>query len=152
VGCDIHLYSETKTKNGWEINEKCYWSYWNDFSDEYHLECDYDDHIYSGSNYALFGLLAGVRSQHELEFEPMGFPRDASIQMNRLYKQWDGDAHTPSYLTSKELLDKIKELKENGLYDPDDDKYLVESLQKILDGLGMIDKEGEKRIVFWFDS
>jgi len=36
--------------------------------------------------------------------EPRGFPENISYEMEELYEEWDGDAHSMSWVTAKELL------------------------------------------------
>jgi transposase len=94
-----------------------------------------EDDFYSGRDYDLFGLLAGVRRDHPKQFRVKGFPKDASNLLTMLYEKYLDDVHTPSYITYKELARKSKTLK--GHYQLDE----------------WISKMTEKqRLVFWFDN
>lgn len=108
MGCDIHFYVEHKVDGVWrqefvpDADDKRYAKYW-----------------YSGRNYLLFGLLAGVRNEHVTPLaEPRGLPSDLSEGLKQEWKQWKGDGHTPSYFLLSELL-KAKDDKSthNGYVD-----------------------------------
>lgn len=97
MGCDIHLLIETKDVDGnWKMHGK--------------MEDD-DGFIspaetYSGRNYTLFGVLAGVRSESVTAIAaPRGVPDDASEEYKAFVEQWDGDGHSHSYHTLAQLLD-----------------------------------------------
>lgn len=62
-------------------------------------------------NYWLFGILAGVRAVSFTAIkEPQGIPKDVSSGIMKCWIDYQGDGHTPSYYTAKELLE-IKNLK-----------------------------------------
>lgn len=100
---------------------------------------------YYNRNYYLFSLLADVRNTGEEPIDyPRGIPQDASL--GYLYKcnQWEGDAHSHSYYTLKELL----EVDWNNY----DLEYLEEFLD-VLEDLKSIDNDYSKvRICFFFDN
>lgn len=100
MGCDIHLYverliegkwvqqlkSDEKMKNGSPTVDAKYWYY--------------------GRNYALFGLLAGVRN-HDLTplVSPRDLPKDMSEGLTREWSfNWSEDGHTPTYYYLDELI------------------------------------------------
>ena len=108
MGCDIHFYTERRnTVTGqWE------------FVGEVIREGDWvtANSLYDGRNYNLFAILANVRNGRGFAgvktgegFEPISFPRgvppDASAEYKSLSDQMDGDGHSHSYLTLRELLD-----------------------------------------------
>jgi len=95
MGCDIHMYVEKKDKNGiWDLCHGENYSYLEPFN----------GYCYGGRNYTLFGALAEVRRKVPDALKPKGFPEDASEDVLKEFKSWEGDAHTPSYLTLKDAL------------------------------------------------
>ena len=105
MGCDITIHCEYKDKNGKWRN--CDDFFWNPENKEY--ECV---EIYSGRNYELFGVLAGVRDNSLPQItERKGFPEDASEVTKAFYKEWENEAHSMSWLTLRELLDYKKKRK-----------------------------------------
>jgi len=125
MGCDIHLYVEKKVNGKWIcISPLEYLPY-----GEYEKRKLAD--LYNERNYELFGWLAQVRTINLNGFEPRGFPEDASDEVRRLYKSWGVDAHTPSYLTLKELKEKFKgNVKIRGIMEKERWKKLKESIDK----------------------
>jgi hypothetical protein len=91
--------------------------------------------LYVGRNYALFSFLAGIRGDWDPPIPPRGIPEDASTKVKERWKQWDGDGHTPSYLTLSELLKMGEMISEIPvlLNLPDYKKY----------------KQGEKNITYY---
>lgn len=85
MGCDIHSYAERKVATGHEA---------------IHGITPFDSR-----NYGTFGFLANVRNYSEVTpIAPRrGFPDDASPEAAADYEFWGGDAHSPSWLTIKEL-------------------------------------------------
>lgn len=103
MGCDIHIVVEKKTGNQWKrvadkFGPKHPYSYIKDAS--------FDKNSWSlPRSYSLFAMLAGVRNDDVKPIsEPKGFPKDASAFSSKEFKKWAEDAHTPSYLTLKEIL------------------------------------------------
>lgn len=108
MGCDIHLYTEKrKTINGnktwicvdhFKINE-----YFGE-EDESHL-CVVP--IYDHRDYALFGVLAGVRDYYgnEIIDKPRGLPEDVTDIVKKESDDWGSDGHSHSWLTARELFD-----------------------------------------------
>jgi hypothetical protein len=108
MGCDIHMYVERKVGGVWQQvseEEGVRHPYWQESMNEEskkHFERKCWD---PGRNYALFGLLAGIRSTIFSPFiMPRGIPEDLSEGVAAIWKEWDGDGHTPSFLTLPELL------------------------------------------------
>ena len=109
MGCDIHWYVEVRGDDGqWHMHgdppgladhdtldgELSEWDTWGA-----------QPYVYSGRWYALFGYLAGVRGQWLTPISPpRGVPRDASAEYNQIAADWDGDAHSHSWLGLPELL------------------------------------------------
>jgi hypothetical protein len=95
MGCDIHVYVEKKTNGKWDRVLK-----------KFDL----------GRNYKLFSIFANVRNGYgfagsdtgdALEYiaEPKGLPKDLTKEVEKEYLELGSDAHTPSWLTLKEILD-----------------------------------------------
>jgi hypothetical protein len=62
--------------------------------------------MYIGRNYYLFGILAGVRNGLITPIaEPKGLPKDVSKPIKELSERWNGDGHSHTWLSLKELLD-----------------------------------------------
>ncbi|CRH24886.1 Uncharacterised protein [Chlamydia trachomatis] len=110
MGCDIHMYVEYKRenqessqwKNGdyFRINES-----FGEFEDENKFN---QIGLYDKRNYSLFSTLAGVRDYSEKIIpvsEPKGLPDDISDYVKKESDDWEGDGHTHSWLTLKELRD-----------------------------------------------
>lgn len=91
MGCDIHIYAERKTANGYEVVKGVRFS-------EAPAPFDWRD-------YGMFGFLADVRNYSDVP--PLawqrGFPEDASVEVAADYDAWAGDAHSPSWLSVAEL-------------------------------------------------
>ena len=128
MGCDIHLYIESKTGLG-------------DFGWE-----SFGGRIDVGRNYELFGLLAGVRGTREALVAPRGLPGDISV---RAYKGLQSsDLHCHSWLSRRELRAAIAQL----TMDVDVDVAWAESYT-VLGAMKAPKAEGRTgRIVFALDS
>jgi hypothetical protein len=102
---------------------------------------NYPNNFYNGRNYTLFAKLAGVRSWHgdSAICPPKGIPDDASDAYIYITKQWEGDGHSHSYFTLKELLDE--------------DWSEFEEFQETLKEMSKLDDNPENiRAVFFFDN
>lgn len=100
MGCDIHLYVERRVHGAWQTADR-----WTD--DKYapgSRNVEYEDQFYTGRNYGLFSILAGVRNRHEIVSisEPRGLPDDMSAELAAYAA--DACDHTPSHFTLAELL------------------------------------------------
>lgn len=107
MGCDIHMYVEYKKNNSdkWEsgdfYRENPYRDYEDENDDKYSVV-----ELHGDRNYGLFSTLAGVRDYTGMVVpvsEPKGFPEDACDFVNKEFEEQEGDAHTPSFLTLKEI-------------------------------------------------
>ena len=141
MGCDIHMISQVKRDGIW---------------------ITYDANIYDNRNYALFGILAGVRGK---EFptisEPKGLPDDLEADPeDRGYSyyidgHWLGD-HSTSYLSLTELerydWDQLSYELNGERYTLKDESFycgVMEYLRELSKKFGGPDNV---RIVFGFDS
>ena len=84
MGCDIHVHVEFKIRGKWlhynrpNVNR----------------------------NYALFAAMAGVRAFEDSDppiAEPRGIPKNATETTKFDFKRYGEDAHTPSWLSCKEM-------------------------------------------------
>lgn len=89
MGCDIHAMIEKKTRyceggSDWWVNAG---------------NPDID------RNYSIFSVLANVRNYNNMPFisKPKGKPEDCCGEFSAWLEDWNGDAHSVSWLTLKEL-------------------------------------------------
>lgn len=153
MGCDIHAFAEKRNEAGdWVL---------------------VTDDVFDFRDYGIFAFLAGVRNYSAVTpiAPPRGFPATAAPEIAASYKGWDVDAHTPSWLTIKELSDfdysaqmedrrYTKQLSPNswtGAATCEPGQGAKQSWRKFL-GDGFIEEinelsaKGAERIVFWFDN
>lgn len=129
MGCDIHMYVEYKRKNYRDDSEK--WVSGDYFKPNPDFDgVDEDENkferieLHGNRNYSLFSTLSGVRDYTgtiEPVAEPKGIPEDASEYVKKEKEAWDGDGHTHSWLTLKELKDyqaKSPDIPYTGLLSP----------------------------------
>lgn len=112
MGCDIHVCCEYKNRyDKWVTAE-----HFIKEGQEYKVLA-----VYRERHYALFSALAGVRrysNDVEPVSEPKGMPVDCTPETMEMYKDWDLDAHSASWLTLEELYrwaDANKIVKRSGL-------------------------------------
>jgi hypothetical protein len=92
--------------------------------------------VFIDRDYEFFGMIAGVREEELIVFEPRGIPSDASIETCYQYACEESDAHTPSWLTAEE----IRQIEERA--DWTSNEHLFAMMRALPDS----------RIVFWFDN
>lgn len=173
MGCDIHSHAERRVNGKWE---KVYNAFTlDDFAKEYYGR-EKGDSPFDWRSYAMFGFLAGVRNYSCCEpiVEPRGFPDDACAEVKEDYDAWSCDAHTPSFLTAKELLefdyDKTlwnrrisKQIGDRawtgaGLAEEGEGtietyrEFLGDSFFQDLEELSKLGDPKDVRVVFWFDN
>jgi hypothetical protein len=115
MGCDIHCYGERRVNGAWEVFDGPL-SSWSRYERKHEEEDDEGNVIatrriplpvYSGRNYALFTILAGVRDYGPRESkriaDPRGVPDDASADYLFIVESWGVDGHSHSWLTLREL-------------------------------------------------
>lgn len=138
------MLHESLTDDGWVLGDECYWEAWDGYWETFRLSNKWEDEIYGGRNYQLFGVLAGVRYAVEPDFEVKGFPNDAHPLTRVLFEQWDSDAHTPSYIHLEEI---------GKWLDGNEEHDCFETLDKLYKDLKCSYPDGkDKRVVFWFDN
>lgn len=144
MGCDIHIYSESLNEQGeWIADSKGSYERVKEDGHEYPEM----DELHQWRNYALFGVLAEVRSSWPYSFEAKGFPEDSSEEVSKIFTWWDTDAHTPSYLTKAELQQKVAELLISPLEGAANNRGYLNEIVSQLNG-----EPTKQRIVFWFDN
>jgi len=128
------------TADSWEYLDE-------DEGDEYaYWSVVRDKRFYAGRNYYLFTILAGVRGNWDDDkiSKPRGVPDDISDAYKEQLRQWEGDAHSKSYFTLKELLDV------------DWSKYETEYISEFfetIEKMKKLDTDPEKvRCLFFFDN
>jgi hypothetical protein len=113
MGADIHVYLEKKTA----INKESKWvniDYWQlnpyyDGIDKYEREYEHVP-VYTGRDYELFNILAGVRGSGDgMIEEPRGIPEDISSPTKKEYERWSGDGHSHSHFTLFELKEFLED-------------------------------------------
>jgi hypothetical protein len=108
MGCDIHLYVEKQVDGKWISADK--------FTRNEDGDLEVQASYYDGRSYDLFAILADVRNGSGFAgvktgegFNPIaaprGMPEDASAEYKAIADQWDGDGHSHSYFTLRELID-----------------------------------------------
>lgn len=108
MGCDIHLYVETKQEGIWKSADE-----W--ITEDDYVSVPYEKSFYDGRNYDLFAILANVRNGRGFMgiktgegFNPIslpkGLPVDVSAEVAKSSEQWNGDGHSHSWFTVAELL------------------------------------------------
>ena len=99
-------------------------------------------------DYALFGVLAGVRA---VEYEPIsnkrGLPDDCCEEFVELARAWARDAHNHGWVTLQELVD----------YPPDKGEPISGTLRELIFLLGRVAnaygaEHDAIRLVFFFDN
>lgn len=102
MGCDIHTYREKQVSGQWLTADP--WEKYEYSEDDKGQRVPYEKHAYSGRNYNLFGLLAGVRNREgKTQLAPRGIPWDASPEVRQAAADWDSDGHDHTYLYLHEL-------------------------------------------------
>ena len=104
MGCDIHSYAEKKVNGKWEkVGEVFPMDEW----DRNYYKKDFNDSPFDWRSYPMFGFLADVRNYSNSEYlsEAKGLPDDISKEVQEKADDWEGDGHSHSWLSVKELLD-----------------------------------------------
>lgn len=106
MGCDIHSFAEKRNKETgkWEkVND----AFTLDSYDKAIMKKNKGSHPFDWRSYSVFAFLAGVRNYDCCEplSEPKGMPSGVCEEIKSEYDRWEGDAHSASYFTAKELSD-----------------------------------------------
>ena len=106
MGCDIHSFAERRNKetNKWEKVEDAFTL---DSYDKERMKKDKGEHPFDWRSYSLFAFLADVRNYDHCEplAEPKGIPKDTCQYIRDEWERWEGDGHSASFFTAKELSD-----------------------------------------------
>ena len=129
MGCDIHLFTEKKSNinseqqwvniDNWKLNP------YYDENDNEESEPKYKlNPAFRHRNYQLFSMLADVRNDSENKpiSDTKGLPKDISEIVIKQNEYWEGDGHSHSFFTMKELYDYYEQnniVKYSGLVDSD---------------------------------
>lgn len=147
MGCDIHCYAERRAGDKYElITDPAF-------------DAGYGDEMTSEPfcwrSYGMFGFLADVRNYSEVMpiAEQRGWPIDASDGATAEYKDWSGDAHSPSWLT-------VEELRAFDYDRPFMDRRSGRQMTTYRDFLGkaffrdieILNEIGADRVLFFFDN
>lgn len=129
MGCDIHLHSEIKIQGTW-----------------YHYS-----HVSVTRSYTLFGKMAGVRNKEVTPLSlPKGIPSDCSVVTLMDYEDWNGDAHSASFLSWSEIVELGSWIKNRGEDEFDYFGYFLHN--DYSDVSAAPDYIEDVRFVFWFDN
>jgi hypothetical protein len=152
MGCDIHSYTEKKTEQGYE---------------------SVDFAPFDWRSYGMYAFLAGVRNYSGITpiAEPRDLPDDVSSAVKQHAEDWNGDGHTHSWLSVKELTEfdydqmmedrrVTKQISANcwsGAQTCEAGEGTTQTYREFLGNGYFNDLEklkilGADRIVFWFDN
>lgn len=153
MGCDIHLCVEVKKDGQWVSVDKWTTVPPNDDEDGY-TTVDYDDRFYSGRNYVLFGVLAGVRVNDVPQIAPLrGLPLCTSPEVTKYFKGWGNDIHSLSVLSLRELLAYDWGFVVRDYDGPESLKSICASFcDRTIPKLKALGNPEDVRIVFGFDN
>ena len=141
MGCDIHLHTEVKVNGRWE--------HWGNPSVD--------------RSYGLFEKMAGVRGDVANAISPpKGLPKDVTIPTEMDRESWNGDGHSPSYLTAKEIEHQLypwfETIRKEANFGGFSREYFPETYFGYLFGNGWNMENAKEhniedfRFVFWFDN
>ncbi|MFG6661151.1 hypothetical protein [Sulfitobacter sp. 915] len=159
MGCDIHIYTERKSAEGYELVKGAKFIEGPD--------------PFDWRSYGMFGFLAGVRNYSAVTpiADPRGLPRDVSTEVAEEYETWSRDAHSASWISVSELVafDYGQVIEDRrvtvqmgpnhwdggGTAEPGGGRPMTyrEFLgHRFFDDLQKLSEAGADRIVFWFDN
>lgn len=165
MGCDIHLFSETKKDGAWHFDQQASVSVEEQGTDYEYI--DVTDRPESDRDYWFFGYLAdGVRTKWPWALTPQGFPEDLSETMAQLKTQWEDDGHNAGHLTVAQMQEEVSKLRHKRaeyLIAPPDNceqwasaiDHHIAIMDKILGNLleeDPLTAPEDRRIVFFFDN
>lgn len=110
MGCDIHFYVERRENNRWVSCDE-----WVQDPDETNQTVPHEKSFYTGRNYDLFAILAGVRNGSGFAgvdtgdgfrpiVAPRGLPDDVTDLVRAVSDNCGVDGHSHSHVTVSELL------------------------------------------------
>lgn len=136
MGCDIHLVLERKYGLKWIAVDT--------FKSHNGTGKEYASPAAISRNYERFAALANVRGDGP---EPRGIPSDISETTAMLLEDWEGDAHSMSWLPLEEA---AKVFLATDRYETTD--YMQKYPQSHYFNVDEDEKRGKHRLVFWFDN
>lgn len=115
MGCDIHFYTEKKVDGAWTPADHWEQNEYAGEEGEPAVRVPYEKAFYTGRNYNLFAILAGVRNGRGFAGidtgdgvvpidDPRGLPDDVTAPVKADAERWGIDGHSHSWLTLAELL------------------------------------------------
>lgn len=146
MGVDIHTALQVKQQGRWETIAT---------------------NIYDGRNYALFGVLAGVRGQEEPIVEPRGYPKGFMVDEDNGHPIADEAGFMDTYWMgnfghSWLTLEEINDRRERDTYDNEGGeekfdyfiglRYIVSKMIVLAYDQGYVDNFEDVRLVFGFDA
>jgi hypothetical protein len=141
MGCDIHMVLERKHGLKWIAVDTFK-------SHEASYSKGYTSPSATSRNYARFAALANVRGDGP---EPRGIPADISDTTAMLLEDWEGDAHSMSWLPLGEAA-KIFIATE---YSSKPEDFAAKYPQSHFFGVDESDDRNKRvkyRLIFWFDN
>ncbi len=175
MGCDIHSYAEVRNKETGKWEQAFNFTTLSEFDKE-HLNREKGDSPFDWRGYGMYGFLADVRNYSYIDpiVEPRGIPDDVSETIMSEYDYWYHDAHTPSHIYLRELVEfdytqkfwnrRIrKQTGPNswtgrGLADEGEgevlpiNEFLSEMFFQHIEDLKTLGDLDDVRVVFWFDN
>lgn len=135
MGCDLHYHIEVRHRKSHEKGGRYSWDH-ADLS----TEC-------TDRSYAVFGALAGVRSDEVKPIdEPRGLPSDVTEETREGYETKGGGCHSASWCDAHELRKACKRVK--GRFG-----WMPVNLLAAAAYMEAYEQQGyETRFVFYFDS
>lgn len=166
MGCDIHMYSETRRGNSWVCDQKASFKMELDNYQEPPRERPVMEEMDGSTrDYWFFGLLNnGVRTDWPWSFQySCDIPKDASSEVRAVVESWGEDGHSQAMRTRAELKAKLEEIKLNQakyLIDPAaGDRNYAEALnhhaRRLTEVIGSLNSDvpdEDQRLIFWFDN
>lgn len=169
MGTNINVYLEEKMQTGWRDRNAFDLISQADFNGENNRF--HPMSLFTGRNYAMFNLMAGVRRQHHIESisSPRGMPVDATPIIKEIAGDMLGEVyHDCSWLGLDELFeaafdDEFRKQKQSHSVPMesaiDGIHTLVMSILEQLDRMGraccieeLYEKRHNFRIIFWFED
>ena len=142
MGCDIHVFTERREDDQWVCEQEV-------GPGEYSEDRSYLHTPHIGRNYSLFGVLANVRTEHDLATDPRGIPDDSAQEIRDEHDSWGWDAHSGTHYTRRELQELATTLL---LLTDEGSKYALSGIQEILQTFPFDGEPNNQRFVIWFDN
>lgn len=171
MGCDIHAFAEKRKdkKAKWVLVTDVFPL--SDFDKDWYKK-EKGDHPFDWRQYGMYGFLADVRNYSHVPViaEPKWvIPEDATKEVKEEFEKWNGDAHTATWLTAKQLLDfdydqvfwdKRVTRDGDGAAEANEGEgehltireFLGEEYFEHLETLKSLGDPENVRVIFWFDN